>query len=89
MIMVTIFFILSICAIVLNFLGLSMNDNAWACGFFGSILLLIAACVGVYAWGDKPEPCPTAIDVYRGNTTLEITYRDSIAVDSVVVWKEE
>ena len=29
------------------------------------------------------------IDVYRGKTTLEITYRDSVAVDSVVIWKEE
>ena len=28
-----------------------------------------------------------AIDVYRGKTTLEITYRDSVAVDSVVVYK--
>ena len=32
---------------------------------------------------------PTAIDVYRGKTTLEIIYRDSVSVDSVVVWKEE
>ena len=30
---------------------------------------------------------PTAIDVYRGKTELEITYRDSVAVDSVVVYK--
>ena len=30
---------------------------------------------------------PEAIDVYRGKTTLEITYRDSVAVDSVVVYK--
>ena len=30
---------------------------------------------------------PNAIDVYRGKTTLEITYRDSVAVDSVVVYK--
>ena len=30
---------------------------------------------------------PTALDVYRGKTTLEITYRDSIPVDSVVVYK--
>ena len=27
------------------------------------------------------------LDVYRGKTTLEITYRDSVAVDSVVVYK--
>jgi hypothetical protein len=30
---------------------------------------------------------PMAIDVYRGNTTLEITYKDSIPIDSIVVWK--
>ena len=32
---------------------------------------------------------PTALDVYRGKTTLEITYRDSVAIDSTVVYKEE
>ena len=32
---------------------------------------------------------PTAIDVYRGNTTLEITYRDSIPIDSIVVFKNK
>ena len=31
---------------------------------------------------------PTAMDVYRGNTTLEITYRDSIPIDSIVVFKK-
>lgn len=31
---------------------------------------------------------PKAIDVYRGKTTLEITYRDSIPVDSLVVYKK-
>lgn len=31
----------------------------------------------------------TALDVYQGKTTLEITYRDSIPVDSVVVWKKD
>ena len=30
---------------------------------------------------------PRAIDVYQGNTTLEITYKDSVPLDSVVVWK--
>ena len=29
---------------------------------------------------------PTAIDVYKGKTTLEITYRDGVPVDSTVVW---
>lgn len=30
---------------------------------------------------------PTALDVYRSKTTLEITYKDSIPIDSVVVFK--
>ena len=30
---------------------------------------------------------PTALDVYRGKTALEITYRDSVAIDSTVVYK--
>jgi hypothetical protein len=32
---------------------------------------------------------PTAIDVYRGKTTLEITYKDGIPVDSVMVFKDK
>ena len=30
---------------------------------------------------------PSALDVYRGKTTLEITCRDSVAIDSTVVYK--
>ena len=32
---------------------------------------------------------PTAIDVYKGKTTLEITYRDKVPIDSTVVWKDK
>lgn len=32
---------------------------------------------------------PTALDVYRDKTTLEITYRDSVPVDTIVVYKKE
>ena len=32
---------------------------------------------------------PSALDVYKGNTTLEITYKDGIPVDSVVVFKDK
>ena len=30
---------------------------------------------------------PRAVNVYRGNTTLEITYKNGIPIDSTVVWK--
>ena len=32
---------------------------------------------------------PKAIDVYRGNTTLKITYKDGVPIDSTVVWKNK
>ena len=60
----------------------------------GDILstFLVFSCMGVmflcgYAYGLPLKDTPTVLDVYRGKTTLEITYRDSVAVDSVVVYK--
>lgn len=32
---------------------------------------------------------PSAIDVYRGKTTLEITYKNRVPIDSMVVWKNK
>ena len=34
------------------------------------------------------EPCPNAMDVYRGKTTLKYEVVDGVKVDSVVVFKE-
>ena len=31
---------------------------------------------------------PKAIEVYQRETILEITYKDSVPIDSVVVWKD-
>lgn len=31
---------------------------------------------------------PTAMDVYQGKTTLGITYKDGVPVDSIVVFKD-
>ena len=30
---------------------------------------------------------PRVIDVYRDKTTLEITYKNNVPIDTVVVWK--
>ena len=57
----------------------------------GTILLIIGAIAGITgAIGHQVEldkDTPTPLDVYRGKTTLEITYRDSVAIDSTVVYK--
>ena len=31
--------------------------------------------------------CPQAIDVYRGKTTLQITYKNNVPIDTTVVYK--
>ena len=54
------------------------------CIIIGAVLSVFGAIGNVAVTTPKH---PTAIDVYRGKTTLEITYRDSVAVDSVVVYK--
>lgn len=54
-------------------------------GFFiGAALVIII--VGTI-WTSYSITTPSAMDVYQGKTTLEITYKDSIPVDSVVVFK--
>lgn len=45
--------------------------------------LIITLC-----WIIDRNTNPTAMDVYQGKTTLEITYKDSVAIDSAVVFKE-
>ena len=49
-----------------------------------SIILAFIVLITTLCLKDNPK----AIDVYRGDTTLERTYRDGIPIDSTVVWKE-
>ena len=55
------------------------------------LLYMIAAFVCGYCMakerGDRSAE-KAMLDVYRGKTTLEITYRDNVAIDSVVVYKK-
>ena len=57
------------------------------------IVCIITAIVfsiffGIASYDIKKSDNPQAIDVYRGKTTLQVTYQDSIAIDSVVVYKK-
>ena len=54
--------------------------------WIGSLSLTVAVLMLTSILETK-NPHPTALDVYRGKTTLEITYRDSVAIDSTVVYK--
>ena len=50
-------------------------------------ICLMGLFASLYVIVESIAPSPTALDVYRGKTTLEITYRDSVAIDSTVVYK--
>ena len=55
--------------------------------FFVGIILGTAIFAMLIIFKDSKYPTP--LDVYRGKTTLEITYKDSIAIDGVVVFKNK
>ena len=50
------------------------------------MLMIIEICLVVTI---KEKPTPSALDVYRGNTELEITSVNGVPTDSVVVFKEK
>ena len=49
----------------------------------GMIGVVIPAILLICVINEQPK----AMDVYKGITTLEITYRDGVPMDSVVVFK--
>ena len=62
------------------------GDNRAISCFFAVMFSIIFT--GVFI-DYKHKDNPTSLDVYQGKTTLEITYRDSIPVDTIVVFKDE
>lgn len=66
----------------------SQTNEKISNGMFGSgitLFLVSIICIVLMKTETKIEP----IEVYRGNTTLQITYQDSIPIDSVVVYKNK
>ena len=79
-------FILIVCIMVYS---IHKGKLEWIVLGFVAGLLLVLFYILLAITCSSRRIAPTAIDVYRGKTTLEIIYRDSVSVDSVVVWKEE
>lgn len=77
-------FIICMCGVILAFVK---GDDGTITGgqTFIAVLLVGIGAIIVHEGIQSLEP--SAIDVYRGKTTLEITYRDGIPVDTVVVFK--
>lgn len=84
---------LFVLGLVLFFCGLNKNGDAAAQGFLGMFVLLIGFALILGEMGAFDRIGPSAIDVYRGRTDIQITYKvvnnDTVDIDSTVVWKDE
>ena len=65
----------------------SCTGDGWQ-GVAGQLYVLCFLAVILIIGINTSETIPTALDVYRGKTTLEYTIRDGEIIDSVVVFKE-
>ena len=76
------FFSIVIFVVFIKYLFSSSEEDKFhifvVCIYSLIIIVLSAICLR------KPQ----AIDVYEGKTTLEITYKDKVPIDSTVVWKK-
>lgn len=84
MVLVFIGLIFCLCGVILAFIK---SDGGTITGAQTFIALLLFGTGAIIVHEGVQSLEPSAIDVYRGKTTLEITYRDGIPVDTVVVFK--
>lgn len=80
MIIITIY-----CRNKLNFLDRKIYDDGFGNGVLTGLFFMLALIVIICTLGD---PIPTALDVYRNKTELEIIYKNTTPIDSTVVWKQ-
>ena len=76
--------ILFVCSIVTHIENEILEDT----DFTRTILCVFTGCSMIAMFLIIAYLCkPKAIDVYRDKTTLEITYKNNVPIDTVVVWK--
>lgn len=84
------FAILAITLLIMMFIGIIFHTCSDFIGgtTYGIATLTVCIITFVTAVFTTIESRnPTAIDVYRGKTTLEVTYKNGVAIDSTVVFK--
>ena len=78
-----------ICALIFLANYIKKYDDSFDTGLFIGQIILILIVVEVYLLSNIIErPTPSALDVYRGNTELEITSVNGMPTDTIVVFKK-
>jgi hypothetical protein len=80
----TFIFLLASLLILFSFICLCNDLYGWAYASIAIGSYLIS--VPIWEYG---KDGPSAIEVYQGKTTLLKTYKDSVVIDSVVVYKDK
>ena len=82
MIILGLIFIIIGSALIAVLIMSEQTDGLTILGSVSSVFLIIvgASCIHI---------CknPSAIDVYRGKTTLQITYKNNVPIDTTVIYK--
>lgn len=79
--------ILIFIVVIFNDFRIAKVNEMFIDELFGNTMLSIILGVLLLTFIQVKLGSPEAIDVYRGNTELKITYIDTIPQDTVVVWK--
>ena len=80
-----------ICILIILSFHISNNSTEdFDIGFIIGCIMTILMVIEVYLLSNIiGKPIPSALDVYRGNTELEITSVNGTPTDTVVVFKKE
>ena len=82
---ITVLVVLNVILVIWN-----ISENDKYCRFISISLLMIAVIIlDSLVLSYKNRNTPTAMDVYQGKTILEITYRDKVPIDTIIVFKDE
>lgn len=77
--------ILSLIVFAITFISINKEER-WS--FLTGISTTGLICLFSYCiYSITISSTPTALDVYRGKTSLSITYKDTIPIDTTVVYK--
>lgn len=79
--------ILIFIVVIFNDFRIAKVNEMFIDELFGNTMLSIILGALLLIFIQVKIGSPEAIDVYRGNTELKITYIDTIPQDTVVVWK--
>ena len=77
-------------SVILSFYIRKISNEDFDFGVIIGCIMTILMVIEIYFLSNIiGKPTPSALDVYRGNTELEITSVNGTPIDSVIVFKEK